>query len=79
MSEPIGNQYIFYFKLPIFPTGNKGISPDFKIQCDIFGEDGSDEAVDDNGDYIYILWRPYTCCEVEAGFLIYIDFMKYPS
>lgn len=55
------------------------ISPDFKIQCDIFGEDGSDEAVDDNGDYIYILWRPYTCCEIEPGFLIYIDFMKYPS
>ena len=55
------------------------ISPEFKINCDIFGEEGSDENVDENGDYIYILWRPYTCCEVEAGFLIYIDFMKYPG
>jgi len=54
-------------------------SPGFKMRCDIFGEKDSDEAVDDNGDYVYILWRPYTCCEVEAGILIYIDFMKYPS
>ncbi len=55
------------------------IQPVFEIECDVFGETDSDENISDDGDYTYILWRPYTCCEVGAGFLIYIDFMSYPD
>jgi len=54
------------------------IAPEFSIDCDVFGESGTDDDLSEEGDYTYILWRPYTCCEIEAGFLIYIDFMSYP-
>jgi len=54
-------------------------------QCTVFGEDdraslrewgGGRKSKD--GVYYYALWRPYTCCDVDSGVLIVIDFIPYP-
>ncbi len=59
-------------------------SPKFE-QCAVFGEDdrkqkhgwgGGRKSKD--GVYYYALWRPYTCCDVDDGALIVIDFTSYP-
>jgi integrating conjugative element protein (TIGR03756 family) len=61
------------------------MSPEFE-QCTVFGEDDTTDQhgwgggrVADDGDYIFALWRPYTCCEFDDGFLIDIDFIPFPS
>ena len=54
--------------------------------CLLFGiNDTSDKTgwgggrVAKNGEYRHALWRPYTCCEIDDGALIVIDFMPFPS
>lgn len=55
-------------------------------QCMVFGENDTASTtgwgggrVSTNGEYYYALWRPYTCCKVDDGALVVIDFMPYPS
>ncbi len=54
-------------------------------QCLLFGENDTLSAngwgggrVAKNGEYLYTLWRPYTCCEVSVGVLIKIQISPYP-
>ncbi len=49
--------------------------------CAVFGEDDtltrfgwSSGKVDERGDYVWNLWRPYACCEVRGAFLTDIEF-----
>ena len=55
-------------------------------QCLLFGENDTlsltgwgGGRVAEDGNYIHALWRPYTCCEIDDGVLIVIDFMPYPT
>jgi len=54
--------------------------------CEVFGENdtltltgwGGGKVAKD-GEYLFTLWRPYTCCEIKGATLaFYIDFMPYP-
>jgi integrating conjugative element protein (TIGR03756 family) len=61
-------------------------APDLENECLIFGEnDTADKTgwgggrVAEDGNYTYTLWRPYTCCEIDDGVLIAIDFTSFPS
>lgn len=56
---------------PILPTADEN--------CYVFGEEDSDQYIDEDGEYTWILWRPYQCCEIGDGFLIDINFMAFPS
>jgi hypothetical protein len=54
-------------------------------QCSLFGENDTASVtgwgggrVADDGEYLYTLWRPYTCCEVSVGVLIKIQIVPYP-
>ncbi len=49
--------------------------------CAVFGENDtltpsgwSGGKVDERGDYVWNLWRPYACCEVKGAFLTDIEF-----
>ena len=55
------------------------ILPEFDINCYVIGEKDSDQYLDDDGEYTWLLWRPYTCCEIDAGFLIDIDIIEFPE
>jgi len=53
--------------------------------CLLFGVDDSTDKtgwgggrVSKNGKYRHALWRPYTCCEIDKGALIVIDFTPFP-
>lgn len=55
-------------------------------QCMVVGENDTTSVrgwggghVADNGEYFYALWRPYTCCEIDDGALVVIDFMPFPT
>ncbi|WP_404360464.1 TraU family protein [Methylotuvimicrobium sp. KM1] len=55
-------------------------------QCIVFGENDTVSLrgwgggrVADNGEYYFALWRPYTCCEIDDGALVVIDFMPFPT
>ena len=55
-------------------------------QCTLFGiNDTTDKTgwgggrMAKNGEYRHALWRPYSCCEIDDGALIVIDFMPFPS
>jgi len=56
-------------------------------ECAVFGiNDLADESgwgggrVDEEGDYVWNLWRPYKCCEREGQlFLFDIDWIEYPE
>ncbi len=54
--------------------------------CDIFGLDDTTDKVgwgggrvSKTGEYRHALWRPYTCCEIDDGVLIVIDFISFPA
>ncbi len=54
-------------------------------QCTLFGVDDTTDKtgwgggrVSKNGEYRHALWRPYTCCEIDDGVLIVIDFTSFP-
>lgn len=57
------------------------LTPKKKRECKVFGENdvfklkgwGSDE-VDEHGDYVWNLWRPYECCRVKGLFISDISF-----
>jgi integrating conjugative element protein (TIGR03756 family) len=60
------------------------MEPEFE-QCTVFGVDDTTDTtgwgggrVAEDGDYIFALWRPYTCCEISDGFLIDINFIDFP-
>jgi integrating conjugative element protein (TIGR03756 family) len=53
--------------------------------CLLFGADDTPQQtgwgggrVAEDGTYLHALWRPYTCCEIDDGALIVIDFTPYP-
>jgi len=53
--------------------------------CTLFGiNDTSDKTgwgggrIATNGEYRHALWRPYTCCEIDDGALVVIDFTPFP-
>lgn len=54
--------------------------------CEVFGENDTISItgwgggkVSPDGDYLFTLWRPYTCCEIKGATLaFYIDFVPYP-
>ncbi len=57
----------------------------FDLECLLFGEDDTTDMqgwgsgkVNEDGEYRYTLWRPYTCCEVGTGALVPV-MMPYPS
>ncbi|WP_404356279.1 hypothetical protein [Methylotuvimicrobium sp. KM1] len=31
------------------------------------------------GDNVHALWRPYTCCKIDDGALVVIDFVPFPT
>lgn len=55
------------------------IRPEFDFDCYVIGEKDSDQYLDEEGEYTWLLWRPYTCCEIEEGFLIDIDIIEFPE
>jgi integrating conjugative element protein (TIGR03756 family) len=64
--------------------GSGGFSLD--LQCLIFGENDTASTtgwgggkVQEDGEYRYTLWRPYTCCEVDVGIFVKIPFGPYSS
>ena len=53
--------------------------------CTLFGiNDTTDKTgwgggrISKNGEYRHALWRPYTCCEIDDGALVVIDFTPFP-
>ncbi|MGH8549952.1 MAG: TraU family protein [Blastocatellia bacterium] len=52
--------------------------------CEVFGEfdplrSRGGGKVSSDGDYLFTLWRPYTCCEIEGASLVFTaDFIAYP-
>jgi len=70
-----------------FKTGMwQPLAPNASNSCDVFGKNDltstrswADGKNDDGGDYAYILWRPYQCCQKKGQrFLYEINFMDYP-
>jgi integrating conjugative element protein (TIGR03756 family) len=63
------------------------LSPKTDTECAVFGNndlDGIDSwtsgRVDEQGDYLWNLWRPYQCCEREGqAFLFDINWIDYPQ
>lgn len=55
------------------------ILPELDFNCYVIGEKDSDQYLDDDGEYTWMLWRPYTCCEIDAGFLIDINIIEFPE
>ncbi len=60
--------------------------PNLEPSCLVFGENDLATAagwgggrVSASGEYAYAMWRPYTCCEVDDGVLIIIDWIQYPG
>jgi integrating conjugative element protein (TIGR03756 family) len=56
------------------------------LECLIFGENDTVSSngwgggkVQQDGEYRYTLWRPYTCCEVGTGVLIKIPVNPFPN
>lgn len=56
------------------------------LECLIFGENDTASSkgwgggkVQEDGEYRYTLWRPYTCCEVGTGVLIKIPVNPFPN
>jgi integrating conjugative element protein (TIGR03756 family) len=56
------------------------------LECLIFGENDTASSngwgggkVQQDGEYRYTLWRPYTCCEVGTGVLIKIPVNPFPN
>lgn len=54
-------------------------------ECHVFGENDTTSTtgwgggrVQEDGEYSYTLWRPYTCCETGTGVLIKIQVLPYP-
>lgn len=61
------------------------MSPKLERQCILFGDndtlhltDYGGGRVSGGGDYAYTMYRPYTCCEIKDGFLIDINFTRFP-
>jgi integrating conjugative element protein (TIGR03756 family) len=61
-------------------------SKSVSLECLIFGENDTASTsgwgggkVQENGEYRYTLWRPYTCCEIKAGVLIKIPINPFPN
>ena len=62
------------------------LSPLVDVDCQVFGANDLDKAkgwggdrVDEQGDYVWNLWRPYQCCEREGQlFLFDINWFDYP-
>ncbi len=61
-------------------------SKSISLECLIFGENDTAKTtgwgggkVQKDGKYRYTLWRPYTCCEIEAGVLIKIPINPFPD
>lgn len=59
--------------------------PVTETSCDVFGANDLATAtgwgggkVDEEGDYVWNLWRPYKCCEQKGVFLFSIDWTAYP-
>lgn len=59
--------------------------PAAESTCAVFGTNDLFAAnswgggrVDEAGDYVWNLWRPYQCCEVEGVFLFDINWIEYP-
>lgn len=54
--------------------------------CEVFGANDTFSMtgwgggkVSKDGDYLFTLWRPYTCCEIKGASLLFqVDFMPYP-
>lgn len=60
-------------------------SPVPTTSCEIFGGNDTlsvsswaDGKVDEDGDYVWTLWRPYQCCQRRGSFLFSIDFAPFP-
>jgi hypothetical protein len=60
--------------------------PKAESTCAVFGTDDLASAigwgggrVDAEGDYVWNLWRPYSCCEREGQFFLFdINWIIYP-
>jgi len=59
--------------------------PRTETSCDVFGTNDlatftgwGGGKVDDAGDYVWNLWRPYKCCQRRGSFLFDIDWISYP-
>ncbi len=59
--------------------------PRTETSCDVFGTNDlatltgwGGGKVDDAGDYVWTLWRPYKCCQRRGSFLFDIDWISYP-
>ncbi len=59
--------------------------PRTETDCDVFGTNDlasptgwGGGKVDDAGDYVWNLWRPYKCCQRRGSFLFDIDWVSYP-
>ncbi len=55
--------------------------PQPETECQVFGENDTvsifgwaSNRVDERGDYVWNLWRPYKCCEIKGIFLTDIEF-----
>lgn len=59
--------------------------PKAESACAVFGTNDLTDItswgggrVDEEGDYVWTLWRPYQCCEVEGAFLFDLNWIEYP-
>jgi hypothetical protein len=51
----------------------------------VFGRDDRDDTdgwaggrVSESGQYAWVLWRPYACCEIKGVFLYDLDVVPFP-
>ena len=62
------------------------LAPVVETDCQLFGKNDLDDAVswsgdrvDEHGDYLWNLWRPYQCCERKGQlFLFDLNWLDYP-
>ncbi len=62
------------------------LHPDPESSCDVFGTDDLTSPagwgagkIDDGGDYVWNLWRPYECCRRRGQWFLYdIEWISYP-